>query len=65
MLLWIMLRGVCEYMYMTLELGPWMGSHFPSTPGAYSHLFKVDGGSRSLELALRFEYFLAGCIDVP
>ena len=50
---------------MTLELGPWMGSHFPSTPGAYSHLFKVDGGSRSLELALRFEYFFVGCIEVP
>ncbi len=32
-----------------LALGSWMGRHFPSTPGTYSHLFKVDEGSRTKE----------------
>ena len=68
MLLWIMLRGVCENhirVHMILELGPWMGRHWPPTPGAYSHWFKVGEGNQILEFALRFEYFFIRCIEVP
>ena len=39
-----------------------MDRHFPFTTWAYSHLFKVDGDSRTKSFALRLEYFFVGYI---
>ena len=50
MLLWINCWGGVMWAHLhDLALGSWMGRHFPSTPGTYSHLFKVDEGSRTKE----------------